>query len=145
MLGLRNFKKNVTVHFAADLSQTNFDDQTLMTWIVTPNIPNSRATLVKMGPRWDRHSEEYSLHFSLESPDEVYTEAEIVEMMRDALGLPDLQPHIFTLNHWYFERLVAETYSKGRVFLAGDAAHKHPPTTGLGLNTGIQDAHNIGW
>jgi hypothetical protein len=41
-------------------------------------------------------------------------------------------------------RLVS-SYSKGRGFLAGDAAHLHPPVGGLGLNTGIQDAYNLAW
>src|SRR5256885_2416470 len=46
---------------------------------------------------------------------------------------------------WQIESVPAERYRKGRVFLAGDAAHRHSPHGGLGLNTGIQDAHNLTW
>ena len=39
----------------------------------------------------------------------------------------------------------AERFRAGRVFLAGDAAHLIPPVGGYGMNTGIQDAHNLAW
>jgi 2-polyprenyl-6-methoxyphenol hydroxylase-like FAD-dependent oxidoreductase len=46
---------------------------------------------------------------------------------------------------WDLRVMVAGQYSKGRVFIAGDAAHQHPPYGGYGLNTGLEDATNLGW
>ena len=46
---------------------------------------------------------------------------------------------------WDLRFAVADTYRAGRVFIAGDAAHSHPPYGGYGINTGFEDAANLGW
>jgi 2-polyprenyl-6-methoxyphenol hydroxylase-like FAD-dependent oxidoreductase len=59
-------------------------------------------------------------------------------------GKPRLSDMRWSSNFRISMRL-AETYRQGRVFIAGDAAHIHPPTGGQGMNTGVQDAHNLAW
>jgi 2-polyprenyl-6-methoxyphenol hydroxylase-like FAD-dependent oxidoreductase len=49
------------------------------------------------------------------------------------------------LGFWDLRVELADRYRKGRVFIAGDAAHTHPPYGGFGLNTGLEDAVNLGW
>jgi 2-polyprenyl-6-methoxyphenol hydroxylase-like FAD-dependent oxidoreductase len=46
---------------------------------------------------------------------------------------------------WDLNVAVADSYQVGRVFIAGDAAHSHPPYGGFGLNNGLEDATNLGW
>ncbi len=61
------------------------------------------------------------------------------------MGTSALDFTIRTLSTWHMSVQVAERYREGRIFLVGDAAHRFPPTGGLGLNTGVQDAHNLAW
>ena len=46
---------------------------------------------------------------------------------------------------WDLRIATADSYRKGRIFIAGDAAHSHPPYGGYGINTGFEDARNLGW
>ena len=46
---------------------------------------------------------------------------------------------------WDLRFAIADPYRRGRVFVAGDAAHSHPPYGGYGINTGFEDAVNLGW
>lgn len=65
--------------------------------------------------------------------------------VRLAVGVPDLDVAIRSIRPWTMTAEVAERFRIGRIFLAGDAAHRFPPTGGFGLNTGVQDAHNLAW
>ncbi len=76
---------------------------------------------------------------------EDFTDQRCVEQIRDAIGVPDLDVEIGGKAPWHAAERVAERYSIGRVFLAGDAAHEMSPTGAFGSNTGIQDAHNLAW
>ena len=75
-----------------------------------------------------------------------HDEADIRAALRRAVGR-DLDYEILSVMRWVRRELVADRYgsSGGRVFIAGDAAHLMSPTGGFGMNTGIQDAVDLGW
>ncbi|KAL0022125.1 hypothetical protein WJX79_004536 [Trebouxia sp. C0005] len=60
------------------------------------------------------------------------------DILRKAAGLPNLEVDVRTVKTWNMSAQVAQRFQEGRVFLAGDAAHRFPPAGAFGMNTGIQ-------
>ncbi|MFJ8027876.1 FAD-dependent oxidoreductase [Streptomyces sp. NPDC096311] len=76
---------------------------------------------------------------------EEFTDERCADHIRRAVGVADLDVRITGRAAWHAAERVAERYSDGRVFLAGDSAHEMSPTGAFGSNTGIQDGHNLAW
>ena len=67
-----------------------------------------------------------------------------LKLLHDTLGAPfDLE--VDYIGFWDLRVAIASTYRSGRGFIAGDAAHSHPPYGGYGINTGFEDVRNLGW
>lgn len=146
------FVNVVAMHFAADLSPWIEEDRSMLRFInrVASDGTILETGLVGMGPtRWDRRSEEWVLNVVAPAghpmADVEWTDEAGAAVVRDILKLPDLDLTMISIGGWAIESVLADSYRKERVFVAGDAAHRHPPTTGLGLNSGIADVHNLAW
>lgn len=74
-----------------------------------------------------------------------FTAEHCQELVQKAIGKPDMAVEIVDIAHWQPAESVAAQFQQGRVFLVGDAAHTMPAYKGLGVNTAIQSAQNLGW
>lgn len=147
--GPRDIMKLVSVHMTADLSQWATDDDVLIRWLVNPDFGGAwSGVLVPMGPdHWGPQSEEWVFHMQYANDDPAAMEPEAVKQrMYATLGLPVDHPvEIHKISPWVMEGVIADKFRAGRVFIAGDAAHRHPPTGGLGLTSAMADVYNLGW
>jgi 2-polyprenyl-6-methoxyphenol hydroxylase-like FAD-dependent oxidoreductase len=119
-------------HFRSD------DRALLQRWGVAWHYQSSRGTLIAQNDRdtWTLHS-----RFPEGQTAATVNPSEIIETFAGASF-----PHqILVANPWSPHLLVADAYRRGRVLLAGDAAHQYIPTGGYGMNTGIGDAFDLGW
>ncbi len=73
------------------------------------------------------------------------SEAAIIARARTTIGDPDIPIRLKSVGKWQINHVLAKRYRIGRVFIAGDAAHRHPPANGLGSNTSVQDGFNLAW
>ncbi|AZM48652.1 aromatic ring hydroxylase [Streptomyces sp. WAC 06738] len=143
MEGVPSMLNVTTAYLTADLSRW-WHDGTIITWFVNPYRPDFSCTLMEMGPTWGKNCEEWALHFNPGDADRGDPDA-MIARIREVLGIPDLELTLHRISQWTVEGVVADRYRQGRVLIVGDSAHRQPPTTGLGLNGGVQDVHNLAW
>ncbi|MCB9791939.1 MAG: FAD-dependent monooxygenase [Alphaproteobacteria bacterium] len=73
------------------------------------------------------------------------TDAFLIGLVHTLIGRDDVPLKVSSRSAWRMTAQVADRFRSGRAFLVGDAAHRFPPTGGLGMNSGIGDAHNLCW
>lgn len=66
-------------------------------------------------------------------------------LVREAIGIPNLEIEIRGVSAWQSSARIAGRYRAARVFIAGDAAHSVPPWGGFGANMAVHDVHNLAW
>ena len=144
--GLGVLTESATLHVSADLSRWATDPDVLIRWIASPQW-GALVVLVPMGPeRWGPDSEEWVIHVNYAVGDpRAQSDAQVEADVRGALGLEDVPMTIHKVTRWSVDAVMASAFRVGRVFLLGDAAHRHPPTGGLGLTSAIHDAQNLCW
>jgi len=90
---------------------------------------------------------EYAFHAALRPGEDAdnWTEEDARRVFAEAVGV-ELPIEILSMGTWLAgHALVAQRFQRGRVFIAGDAAHLFTPTGGLGYNTAVEDAVNLAW
>ncbi|KAF9884376.1 hypothetical protein FE257_001832 [Aspergillus nanangensis] len=138
--GLMNM---MTCWIEVDLAQYAAYRPACMYWIVRPGNAFwvGSGTLITVKP-----FKEWLMNRQYDAADEPDMSKEaVIEYARSLIGIPDAPVRVKDVSKWQVNKMVAGEYRTGRVFIGGDAAHRHPPASGLGSNTCVQDAYNIAW
>ena len=107
--------------------------------------PKHKDGWVALCPLPSTNSFQFQAQIPPEEPDEPSLER-FQQIIDERTGMPELRLHDATWLSLYRANVrMVDRYRVGRIFLAGDAAHVHSPVGGQGMNTGIQDAYNLGW
>ncbi len=133
------------VLFRADLSRYVAHRPSILYWIVTSDTSFGEIGmgLLRAIEPWNQWIAGWGFDFTKGEPD--FSPEEVKRRIRVLAGDPDLDIEIDTTSVWYVNQAHAPIYSSGRVFCGGDAVHRHPPSSGLGSNTCMQDAFNLAW
>lgn len=136
---------SINIVFTADLTHLVADRPSVLYWVLQPgaDVGGIGAGLVRMVRPWHRWLIVWGYDIDGPAPD--LTEEFALGVVRRLVGDDDVAVTIESSSAWTVNHLHAERYAAGRVFCAGDAVHRHPPSNGLGSNTSIQDSFNLAW
>jgi 2,4-dichlorophenol 6-monooxygenase len=136
---------SMNILFRADLSKYVAHRPSVLYWVMQPgaDVGGIGMGLVRMVRPWNEWLIVWGYDIAQPAPKVDVSMA--TEVARQLVGDPALEIELISANTWTVNNMYATDMQKGRVFIMGDAAHRHPPSNGLGSNTSIQDAFNLAW
>ncbi|MEM6636749.1 MAG: FAD-dependent monooxygenase [Pseudomonadota bacterium] len=136
---------SMNILFRADLSRFVAHRPSVLYWIMQPgaDVGGIGMGLVRMIRPWNEWLIVWG--YDINEPAPEVDAAFATSVARQLVGDPELEIELLSANTWTVNDAYATEMQKGRVFIMGDAAHRHPPSNGLGSNTSIQDGFNLAW
>ena len=133
------------VLFHADLRRYVEHRPGILHWIMSPIAGYGEIGMGLLRAIRPWHTWIAGWGFDLASGEPDFSDDGVKARIRHYVGDPNLDIDIEATSVWYINQAYAPSYSVGRVFCGGDAVHRHPPSSGLGSNTCMQDAFNLAW
>ncbi|MDP2121905.1 MAG: FAD-dependent monooxygenase [Hoeflea sp.] len=136
---------SMNILFRADLSKYVAHRPSVLYWVMQPgaDVGGIGMGLVRMVRPWTEWLIVWGYDINQPAPE--VTPEIATGVARQLVGDPDLEIELLSANTWTVNNMYATHMQKGRAFIMGDAAHRHPPSNGLGSNTSIQDGFNLAW
>ena len=136
---------SMNILFKADLSKYVAHRPSVLYWVLQPgaDIGGIGMGLVRMIRPWNEWLIVWG--YDINQPAPKVDKDFDTKVAWDLVGDPELEIDLLSVSTWTVNNMYAKKMSKGRVFCAGDATHRHPPSNGLGSNTSIQDGFNLAW
>lgn len=145
MSGQMGVAGSINIVFEADLTKYVAHRPATLYWVLAPGatVGGIGAGLVRCVRPWNEWLVVWG--YDVESGPPELTDEYALSVVHKLLGDDEIPVTIKSSSSWTVNEMYAQEYSSGRVFCAGDACHRHPPSNGLGSNTSIQDSYNLAW
>ena len=136
---------SMNIVFDADLSKYVAHRPGVLYWLIQSgsNVGGIGMGVLRMVQPWRRWLMVWGYDISRGAPE--LTEAMARELLHNAIGDRSIDVQVDSTSLWTINNQYAAKMHDRRVFIGGDAAHRHPPTNGLGSNVSMQDSYNLAW